>query len=224
MIMEETNKGIQFMQEGKFEEAASCFNKVIEKAPEDPIGYINFGNLLLHMNDAERAERFFAKAITLDETAGTAYYGLGNLYFEQDDLQKAQTYYQKAIDSGLEEADVYFMLGLTLQQQEHDKFSLIYFQRAKELKPKDEAILFQYGLALAQTNQVVLAKEMFESVLELDQFHSDAHYNLAVAYLFEEKAEEALVHLAKAIEIQPDHLLAADAKATVEALIEESNQ
>ena len=45
-----------------------------------PVGYINFGNLLMHMKDFEHAERFFNRAIELDANAATAYYGLGNLY------------------------------------------------------------------------------------------------------------------------------------------------
>ncbi len=48
----------------------------LKQNPNDAIGYVNFGNLLATMNDVERAERFFQKAITVDEKAATAYYGL----------------------------------------------------------------------------------------------------------------------------------------------------
>ena len=39
--------------------------KYIEEQPNNPIGYINFGNLLMHMNDFERAERFLKKRLSL---------------------------------------------------------------------------------------------------------------------------------------------------------------
>ena len=68
--------GIQAIQEEDYEKAVELFTKAMEENPEDSIGYINFGNLLASMNENDRAERFFQKAITLDEEAATAYYSL----------------------------------------------------------------------------------------------------------------------------------------------------
>ena len=38
--------GIQYMQEGNWEEAAKNFTEAIEENPKDALGYINFANLL----------------------------------------------------------------------------------------------------------------------------------------------------------------------------------
>ncbi|MUK87014.1 tetratricopeptide repeat protein [Ornithinibacillus sp. L9] len=222
--MDKNAKAIQLMKENKFEEAASIFNEVIQENPEEPLGYINFGNLLLHVKDEERAKRFFEKAIELDDKAAIAYYGLGNLFFEQADYHKAQEYYQKAIELGLEEADVYFMLGMTFQHQEHYKLALPYLLRATELNPDDVELLFQYGLALAQSNLIEDAKEVFQQVLAKDNEHSDAHYNLGVIELFQDQAEEALSHFNQALVIQPDHVLAANGKSKLEELLAEKDQ
>ena len=73
--MNYNEEGIKALQEKRYEDAVKAFTEAIEQNPEDPIGYINFGNVLAAMNDIERAERFFQKAITLDEKAATAYYG-----------------------------------------------------------------------------------------------------------------------------------------------------
>ena len=50
------------MKEGKWEEAAKVFNEIIEESPEDPIAYINFGNLLATLDDNERASAIFSKS------------------------------------------------------------------------------------------------------------------------------------------------------------------
>ena len=63
------------------------------------------------MNDIERAERFFQKAITVDEKAATAYYGLANLYYNAERFIEAAKLYQKSIEHGIEGADAYYMLG-----------------------------------------------------------------------------------------------------------------
>ena len=57
--------GIQALQEGNTEEAIQAFTKAIEEQPEDSLGYINFGHVLTSMDEIDRAERFFQKAIVL---------------------------------------------------------------------------------------------------------------------------------------------------------------
>src|SRR5699024_373276 len=210
--MDKNKQAIQYMKEQKYEQAAVLFNELIEENPKDPIGFINFGNLLLHMNDDERAERFFKRALELDENAATAYYGLGNTYFERSDYDQAKVHFQHAIDHGLKEADVYYMLGYTLQKQEQDRLAIPFLLRATELDPDNVEFLFQYGLSLAQSELIDQAETIFQQVLNQDEEHSDAYYNLGVISLFKEQAETALEYFNKAVDLQPDHLLAQNGK------------
>ena len=46
--------------------------------------------------------------------------------------------------------------------------------------------------------------------------HSDAYYNLGVSYAFKENAQKAIEMFNKALDIQPDHLLAGHAKKLIE--------
>lgn len=87
--MDKNQLGIKQMQEGNLEEAVKLFTEVIEEHPSDPVGYINFGNVLLSMDDFERAELFFKRALELDDTVPAAYYSLGNLYYELERYQEA---------------------------------------------------------------------------------------------------------------------------------------
>ena len=74
MVLDYNQQGIIAFKDKQYEEAAQFFTEAIENDPENPVGYINFGNLLATLNDVERAERFFQKAITVDEKSATAYY------------------------------------------------------------------------------------------------------------------------------------------------------
>lgn len=212
-------QAIEYMKQQKFEEAATLFNEIIEGNPDNPLGYVNFGNLLLHVNDLEKAKLFFEKALEIDDTVATAFYGLGNLYYEQEDFPKAQKNLQRSIELGLEEGDIYYLLGMSLLSQSHDTLALPYLLRATELAPNDDQILFQYGLALAQQQYLEDAKGAFQHVLKINEAHSDAHYNLGVLALYNEQAKEALDHFNKALQIQPDHLLAANGKEKLEELL-----
>lgn len=58
-MMDKNAQGIEAMQKNDLETAVRLFTEVIEEHPNDPVGFINFGNVLLSMDDFERAERFF---------------------------------------------------------------------------------------------------------------------------------------------------------------------
>jgi tetratricopeptide (TPR) repeat protein len=58
-------------------------------------------------------------------------------------------------------------------------------------------------------------------VVEQDPDHADAHYNLGVAALFNERAEEALSFFEKALEAEPEHALAENGRQQVQQLLSE---
>jgi tetratricopeptide (TPR) repeat protein len=200
--MNYNEEGIKALQEKRYE----AFTEAIEQNPEDPVGYINFGNVLAAMNEIERAERFFQKAITLDEKAATAYYGLANLYYNSERFLEAAKLYQKSIEYGIEGADSYYMLGKCFEKENQVKLALPYMQRAAELAPDDLQIRLSYGIILCKLEMFDLAKTELEYVLAQDEKNADAHYNLGVLYaLSTDDAEKALHHLEQAFTIQPEH-------------------
>ncbi|WP_342469115.1 tetratricopeptide repeat protein [Ureibacillus sp. FSL K6-3587] len=204
--MNYNEEGIKALQEKRYEDAVKAFTEAIEQNPEDPVGYINFGNVLAAMNEIERAERFFQKAITLDEKAATAYYGLANLYYNSECFLEAAKLYQKSIEYGIEGADSYYMLGKCFEKENQVKLALPYMQRAAELAPDDLQIRLSYGIILCKLEMFDLAKTELEYVLAQDEKNADAHYNLGVLYaLSTDDAEKALHHLEQAFTIQPEH-------------------
>ena len=60
-----------------------------------------------------------------------------------------------------------------------------------------------------------------QRVLNLQPENSGAHYNLGVVALNQENAGKALGHFSKALEINPEHMLAAHAKGQVEQALNE---
>lgn len=205
MIIDYNELGIKAFQEKRYEDAAQAFTQAIEVNSEDPVGYINFGNLLAAMNDVERAERFFQKAITVDEGAATAYYGLANLYYEAERYTEAAKLYQKAIDAGIEGADAYYMLAKCFERGEQYKLALPYMQRAAELAPNDLQIRLAYGILLCTLEMFDYAKAELDFVIEEDWNNADAHYNLGVLYAVSTTdTEKALYHLKQAFTLQPD--------------------
>ncbi|MFX3674470.1 MAG: tetratricopeptide repeat protein [Paenisporosarcina sp.] len=196
--------GIQAIQEKDYEQAVVHFSNAIEEEPNNPLGFINFGNLLARMNDTERAERFFQKAITLDGESATAYYSLANLYYEQERYEEAAKLYEKSIRFNIQGADAYFMLGKCFERLGNEKLSLPYLQRASELDPTDVQIRLSYGIVLAALEMFKEAEPEFMFVIQNDLNNADAHYNLGVLYAVStDRTEDALYHLKQAYTLQP---------------------
>lgn len=205
MKLDLNEQGIKAVQEKRYEDAAQCFNDAIEKEPNNPVGYINFGNLLSALNDLERAERFFQKAITIDETSATAYYGLANLYYNGERYTEAARLYELAIKHGIEGADAFYMLAKCFEREQQFKLALPYMQRAAELAPNDLQIRLSFGILLCSLEMFEEGQRELQFVIDEDWNNADAHYNLGVLYAVStEDSEKAMYHLKQALTLQPD--------------------
>ena len=205
MIMDYNEIGIKAFQEKRYEDAAQAFNDAIEQNPNEAVGYINFGTLLSALGDVERAERFFQKAITVDETAATAYYGLANLYYDSERFIEAAKLYQKAIEHNIEGADAYFMLGKSFEREGQQKLALPYLQRAAELAPEDVEIRLAYAILLCTLEMFEQAEPALKFVIDKDWNNADAHYNLGVLYAVStSNIDDAKYHLKQAYTLAPE--------------------
>jgi tetratricopeptide (TPR) repeat protein len=203
--MDFNDEGVKAIQEKRYEDAAKAFTQAIDENPEDPVGYINFGNLLASMDDIERAERFFQKALTLDENAATAYYGLANLYYNSERYLEAAKLYERSIRHGIEGADAYYMLGKSFEHEGEPKLGLPYMQRAAELAPADLQIRLAYGILLCTLELFEQAEKELQYVIDKDWNNADAHYNLGVLFAVStERIDDAMYHLKQAFTLQPE--------------------
>lgn len=200
----------KLMESGQFEKAMELLATKIHVQPDDPVHYINFGNLLGIVQQYERAMQFFEKAISLDENAAAAYYGIGNIYYKLEQFQSAASFFQKASMLAPEDADIFFMLAMSLTRLGQDRLALPYFQRSVELK-MEETAHFQYGLCLAKNGLLKDAIQQFEITIEINENNADAFYNLGIAYFHLKQVEEAREFLQKTLVINPDHKLAQEA-------------
>ena len=81
--MHNENEIVELIENKKFDEALKCLFENIEENPNEVTNYINAGTILAEADELEKAEKFFQKAITINEEHGGAYYSLANLYYNQ---------------------------------------------------------------------------------------------------------------------------------------------
>nr|WP_248285689.1 tetratricopeptide repeat protein [Staphylococcus lugdunensis] len=193
----------------------ALFNN-IEENPNVIENYINAGIILADIGEIVQAEKFFQRALTIDDTNGAIYYNLANVYYNQGRFNEAIKLYQKSLKYHMDMVDCNYMIGMAFNQLEAFKEALPYLMTAAEKdENRDSEIQFQYGLVLCQLEMFEQAIQQLKYVLQLDSSHTDALYNLGLAiYMETEDIDTAISYFERAIAIDPKHLLSQHAKAT----------
>ncbi|GGH85720.1 tetratricopeptide (TPR) repeat protein [Pullulanibacillus pueri] len=218
-------QGHTYLKEKAIEKAAEAFNRAIEDHPKDPIGYSNFGNLLLTIHEPARALAFFNKALELQSDYAPASYGLGNALYELERYEEAIPCFQLAEQNGVtDDGDIHYMLGMSYVNLSQLMMGLVHLQRAVELNEQDSEARFQYALCLAKLGSLQLALQQFDQVIEQQPEHADAHYNKGVALASRGQTAEAIMAFQTAIKHQKDHVLAANGLRALESAVEGNNE
>lgn len=210
----------ELINEGKVEEALQALFDNIEADPEVVENYINAGIIIAEAGETEQAERFFQRALTIDPQNGPVYYNLANVYYNVGRYNEAIKLYQQALQYEVHQVDTNYMIGMTFNQLEAFKEALPFFMRASELDDSgDVEVQFQYGLVLCHLEMFDQAIQQLNSVLALDDQHTDALYNLGLAtYMQTEDKEAAMGYFNKAIQINPEHHMSQHALQTFKQL------
>lgn len=218
MIKQETI--YEWIKEGQLEQALQALFNNIEEEPDVVENYINAGIVLADAGEVEKAERFFQKAMTIDDKNGAVYYNLANLYYNQDRYQEAIKLYQLALKYDMDKVDTNYMIGMAFNQLDSHREAMTFLMTAAELDDKNDAeVQFQYGLVLCHLELFKEAIKQLKNVLTIDSKHVDALYNIGLAtYMETEDVDAAVAYFDKAIEIDPKHLLSQHAKQTFQSL------
>ena len=214
--MTEQEQIYQYIQKGQRDKALKALFNNIEENPNVIENYINAGIILADIGEIVQAEKFFQRALTIDDTNGAIYYNLANIYYNQGRFNEAIKLYQKSLKYHMDMVDCNYMIGMAFNQLEAFKEALPYLMTAAEKdENRDSEIQFQYGLVLCQLEMFEQAIQQLKYVLQLDSSHTDALYNLGLAlYMETEDIDTAISYFERAIAIDPKHLLSQHAKAT----------
>jgi len=93
--------------------------------------------------------------------------------------------------------------GLALTRRRHHAQAAIVLARAARAEPRKGSILEPLGRAYHHSGQYELARETFESLLELDPSGHWAHFALAATLRKLDRPAEARTHLRLAVALNP---------------------
>lgn len=129
------NLGVALFQQGKLDEAAASFEKVLQIKPDYADALSNMGLVTAFRGEADQAKFYYMKALTVKKDNEKAHNNLANLYADQGKLSEAVDHYREALKLNPDNADVYNNLGMALMRQNRLEEALGSFEEALKIKP-----------------------------------------------------------------------------------------
>src|SRR5881227_2623196 len=103
--------GLSYLQRNQLAEAETQFKKLIELAPDDPLGYANLGLSYLQAGRYKEAEAQLRRAHELDSTNVDVDLALAKLYALTNRPTDARSILQQALNSSKNNAHVLYALA-----------------------------------------------------------------------------------------------------------------
>ena len=106
------NLGTEHLQQGKYDQAISVFNKALELNPRYVEAYLNRGIAYRNKGQHDQAVSDYDKALQIDPKDARAYCNRGNAHIEKGQYDKALADYNKALEINSKDAQVFYNRGL----------------------------------------------------------------------------------------------------------------
>lgn len=122
------------------------------------------GNHYFNLNDFDRAEALYHKAIQIDEGFSPAYYNLGVVSYAREDFESAEKWFGKAIEVDDNNARAEYSLGLLMFELKNFAGAAEHFRNTVGLQPENENAHFDLGVSLVEgyrsgTEDITLLEE-----------------------------------------------------------------
>jgi len=189
----------------------------VELQPFDAADHFNAGVALLRGKEMPAAEAEFRKAVELDPTLGAGWRVLGMIAAEGRRYEDALAAAERAI--GLDEADTQSMRtryeALSGLDRKDDAAAALDDLYAKDRTEDTARLLFNAGAEAANAGEGDAARLRLGQALELEPGLWQAHTALAELAVREQKLDEAVAEIDKALAISPRNFKAWERKVEI---------
>lgn len=172
------NLGILYLEQGRLDEAAELFAKVIVLDAEYSPAYNNLGLIYLQRSQLDRALFYFRKALEFDPRYAHAHNNIGAVYIEQNHVQDAEEAFRTAVELEPRYASARDNLGLIYFKHKRYEEALRQFEQAIAIDPHQAVSYNNLGVVYVTIGRVDEARRAFNTALELDPHHRNATANL----------------------------------------------
>ncbi len=160
--------GLQYRQQGRYNEAIAAMEKSVELEPENIPGRVNLGWTLHLAGKQEEAATSLWKAIYKKPSFIPAYNALGIVYLVDGNLPAAVLVHTWAAFLQPDNEIAFYNLSLALHQLEIYPLAIKTANRAAKLEPNNPHPLVAAAISYWDSEDKTIAKKVYRQAINLD--------------------------------------------------------
>lgn len=182
-------KGIEDQKAENYQAAISQWEKALDLKPNDA-EVCNFVGIAWHrIGNYDKAVEYFKRAKAINPEYVDAVNNLGYIFFLQKRYREALVEFELAVK-----------LKPTYQQAvDNLRATKAFLDGRMKLRSYQ---LYQHA---AKAEEPDIQIKRYSEVLTADSMYAEAHNNIGVAYVYQDKLDSAIYHLRKAVKIDPEY-------------------
>jgi predicted O-linked N-acetylglucosamine transferase (SPINDLY family) len=205
-VNEEIGKALQFHQAGRFDEAETIYNQILQIHPNHPDA-LHYSGVMAHQRGQnDKAISLISRAIQLYPNIPIYYNNLAAVFKASDNLDRAAECYRQAIRLQPDYAEAYCNLGVIFKCQSKLEDALSAYRKAIALNPAYADSYKNMGAVFEEQNKLEDAVASYRRFLNFKPDDADIYFRIAFAYHRKAEYDEAVTHYQKAIALKPDYL------------------
>ncbi len=200
-------KALDLLNNGKQQQAAALYKKVIDKDSRDVEAWMMLGIVQGMMDKMKLAEVSLRKAVSIQPDIPQCHFNLGNVLKAQGKFKEAALSFERAISLQPKFA-AFNNLGNTYRALGEYGLAIANFHKAIAINPDDASVYYNLAMALRENNELQQAKVAYKQAIKLCSDFASAYGNLGLVYMDQRQIEKAQRCYRKALELDPQFIYA----------------
>jgi tetratricopeptide (TPR) repeat protein len=198
------NRGLEYYNNGDFDQAISEYNKVIQLVPNNSNPYYNRGLAYAGKGDLDPAISDYDKAIQLNPDFIEAYINRGNAYNDKGDLDQAISDFDQAIHLNPDFAMAYYNRGNAYRDMGDLDHAISDFDQFIQINPNSAEGYNNRGRVYKNKGELDHAISDYDHAIQLNPDYAVAYYNRGNAYREKGELDHAISDFDQAIQLNPN--------------------
>lgn len=211
-INQSFNKGLQFFQNGKIDDAVYLFEKILKIEPNNlkanhALGVI-YGKLLKH----DKAKKYFEKALKNKPDFKPSLLNLAISLCELEEFSESENILNNLIQNDQSDPDLFIHLGNCLYKQDKLEQAELVFSKSINLNSSIPEPYIKIGFIKKKLKDYDQTISFFLKVLELDKNNINIIYQIGETLYLKESYSEAIAYFDQTIALSSDQNLIFNSK------------
>ena len=191
------------LEDNKIDSAREKFNRILELCPDHAESIFYLGEIAYSQNDLKEAATQYLRAISKDSYMTGPRFRLAQISRTTGANQDALKYLKEELDLDIEDAEVLLAMGAVFMKLDEFDLAAHCFLRVTDMEPQNPKGYHYLGMAIATQNEVEDAIKFLEHTVEIDEYNTELHTDLARLYALNGEYENAKSQIEKATLLSP---------------------